>query len=243
MFKNDIKTYTNNMSFPEYLNEHIKNKEDLIRISDTIYGLASRIEAQKKDDKKTYTMLLITGLPGAGKDSVAQQLIEKDKRFGWIKTCTTRSIRPEEVENDPYVRLTEDEFQKAQGDGDVIESVLDAGTHYCSLGSLINKAFEDFDIPILRINPEGAATYSDKWKNEENVFDKVNLICVFVAPRSMDDLRVRLFNRSGGDEKFVEKKIAQAILDLGFINETEYIVINETGKLEMAVDDVASLIS
>lgn len=243
MFKDGLRTYTKNMSFPEYLYEQIENKDDLVKITDTIYGLASRIEEEKKDRQdKEMTLLVISGLSGAGKDSIANRLIERDKRFGWVKTCTTREQRPEEVENDPYIRLTEEEFQEAQKKGDVIESVAYADYHYCSLGSVIRKAFDDFETPILRIDPRGSATYTEKWRNEENIFDKVNLICVFVVPPTIAVLKERLMERSKS-EAFMEKRMAQMALDLPFINQTEYIVINETGKLEMAVDDVASLVS
>ncbi|HSV94886.1 MAG TPA: hypothetical protein VLH94_02880 [Spirochaetia bacterium] len=181
-------------------------------------------------------------MSGAGKDCVAKGLIEKDKRFGWVKTCTTREQRPEEKEDDPYIRLTKEEFQKALELGDVIESVSYAGNHYCSLGSVIEKAFGDFDIPILRIDPKGSTTYSEKWQRRENIFDKVNLICVFIAPPTITDLRNRLMERSKS-EAFIEERMTQTALDLPFINDTEYIVINETGKLEIAVSDVARIVS
>lgn len=230
------------MSFPEYLNKYIENKDDLVKISETIYGLASRIEEEKKDrQSKEMTLLVISGLSGAGKDSIANRLIEKDKRFGWVKTCTTRDQRPEEINDDPYIRLSEDEFKEALKSGDVIESVPYADYHYCSLGSVIRKAFDDFDTPILRIDPKGSATYSEKWRAKENIFDKVNLICVFIVPPTIDDLKERLLERSK-NEAFMEKRIAQMALDLPFINQTEYIVVNEKGKLELAVDDVASLV-
>lgn len=44
-------------------------------------------------------------------------------------------------------------------------------------------------------------------------------------------------------EAFIEERMTQTALDLPFINDTEYIVINETGKLEIAVSDVARIVS
>ncbi|HSV94885.1 MAG TPA: hypothetical protein VLH94_02875 [Spirochaetia bacterium] len=49
------------MSLPEYLNKHVENKSDLVKITDTIYGFASRIEIQKKDkEEKAMTLLIIS---------------------------------------------------------------------------------------------------------------------------------------------------------------------------------------
>ena len=111
------------MSFPEYLNKYIEKESDWIKVTETIYGQVKRIAEQKEDAKdKSLTLVIISGLSGAGKDSVVSGLIEMDKRFGWVRTCTTRDRRPEENEmNDTYIRISEDDFQKALKGGDVIE--------------------------------------------------------------------------------------------------------------------------
>jgi guanylate kinase len=231
------------MKFPGYLYDYIENKEDLVKITDTIYGLSSRIEEQKNDAVyKSKTLLIIGGLSGAGKDSVVQGLINKDRRFGWIKTCTTRERRTEENEdNDTYIRLTEESFQKALKSGDVVESVEYAGNHYCSLTSVFEKSFGQYDIPILRIEPKGSRFYSEMWRKREWLFDKVNLIYVFVVPPSIETLKERLLGRSG-NPAFVDKRITQMMIDIPFVVDAEYIAINETGKLEMVVNDLAELI-
>lgn len=230
------------MSFPEYLHEHIENKKDLIKISEVVYGLNSNIVEQKRDaENKALTLLVISGVSGGGKDTIVKEMVMRNPRLKWVKTCTTRSIREEEINDDPYIRLTEEEFQEAIRGNDVIESVDYADYHYCSLGSLINKVFEAGNIPVLRIDPEGAETYTNKWRKEENIFDKVNLICVFVVPPSKEEVRNRLMKRSG-DLAFVNKRMNQLEIDLPFITDTQYILINETGQLEYVVDELMRVI-
>jgi|WetSurMetagenome_2_1015567.scaffolds.fasta_scaffold38631_5 guanylate kinase len=231
------------MRFPEYLEGHIQNKEDIVKIADTIFGLTTQIECQENDAKeKNMTLLILSGLSGSGKDTIVQALLKKDSRFGWIKTCTTRLRRPEETEgNDPYIRLTEEAFQEALASGDVIEYIEYAGNHYCSLTSIFKKAFEMYRVPILRIDPKGSCFYLNKWREHDVLFDKVNLINVFVVPPSIETLEERLMNRSG-DRDFVNKRIAQTMIDLPFVNEAEYIAINETGKLEAVVEDLEKLL-
>lgn len=232
------------MKFPEYLHSYIENKDALVNVTETIYGLLPNIEEQKKDaEKKSMTLLIIGGLSGAGKDSIAQALIDRDSRFGWVRTCTTRERRPNETEeNDTYIRLTEEAFQKALNGGDVVEWVEYAGVHYCSLTSVFEKAFETYKIPILRIEPKGSRFYSEMWKKREWMFDKINLIYVFVVPPSVDTLQKRLLDRSG-DPKFVDKRIAQMMIDMPFVCDAEYIAVNETGKLDLVVDDLIKLLS
>jgi len=232
------------MKFPEYLHSFVEDKNDLVQVTETIYGLLSRIEEQKKDaDGKKMTLLIIGGLSGAGKDTITQALIDRDNRFGWVRTCTTRDRRPNETEeNDTYVRLTEEAFQKALAGGDVVEWVEYAGDHYCSLTSVFEKAFETYEIPILRIEPKGSRFYSEMWRKREWMFDKINLIYVFVVPPTIEILQKRLLDRSG-DPKFVDKRIAQTEIDIPFVCDAEYIAINETGELDWVVDDLIKLLS
>ena len=231
------------MSFPNYLKEYISQDKEIVPINNTIYGIAERVDEQKKDAlNKERKLLVVTGLSGAGKDSVVQGLVSADKRFGWIKTCTTRSRRPEENDdNDPYVRLTEEMFQTALKNGDVIESVEYAGYHYCSLSSLFHKAYNFCEIPILRIDPKGANFYTKMWRKNEGIFKDINLVSVFVVPPSIESLKERLLNRSG-DPEFVKKRIEQTEIDIPFVGDAEYITINETGKLESVVGDIKKII-
>lgn len=231
------------MSFPNYLKEYISQDRKIISVKDTVYGLSERIEEQKEDaQNKERKLLVVTGLSGAGKDSVVQGLVSAGKRFGWIKTCTTRSRRPEENDdNDPYVRITKETFQMAQKNGDVIESVDYAGYLYCSLASLFQDAYNFCEIPILRIDPKGANFYTEMWRKNEGIFKKTNLINIFVVPPSIESLKERLLNRSG-DPEFVKKRIQQTEIDIPFVGDAEYIAVNETGKLESVISDIKQII-
>lgn len=231
------------MLFPDYLKKYIDKDEKIVSVSNSVFGLKSKVDAQIKDAlEKERTLLLITGLSGAGKDSVVQGLINTDKRFGWVKTCTTRPRRPEENDgNDPYVRLTKEAFREALTKGDVIESVEYAGNHYCSLISLFNDAYDFCEIPILRVDPKGASFYMKMWRNNEGIFNKVNLINVFIVPQSIEDLEERLLKRSQ-DPEFVKKRIDQTKIDIPLVKNAEYIAVNETGKLEKLIDDLKQII-
>lgn len=233
----------NCVQFPDYLKPHIKDMEDLISVNESVFGLLPRIEAQKIDaETKQRALLIVTGFSGAGKDVAVNELIKRDSRFGWVRTCTTRDIRPEEIGNDPYIRLTEEQFDNALKSGDVIESNGYVGKRYCSLTSVFEKALSSYEIPVLRIDPSGTRFYSELWNKQEGIFKYVNLITVFIAPPSIDDLEARLWNRPGSNAEDVNKRLLQKDVDILYLNDAEYIAINETGKLEKMVKNIQSII-
>lgn len=234
-----------NAQFPDYLKPYIENMDDLVRVNESVFGFRPRIEAQKIDaESKRRTLLIVTGFSGAGKDSSVNALIDMDKRFGWVKTCTTRERRDGETEeNDPYIRISEKEFMEKRNDGDVIEWVWYSEHYSCSLESVFMKAFKNFEIPILRPDPKGTKLYTELWQRQERFFRDVNLITVFVAPPSMKDLEARLWKRKDATAEIVKRRMGMMEVDVPYLCEAEYIAINENDQLDKVVRNIQKLIS
>jgi len=232
------------IQFPEFLIPYIENPSDLIAVNESIYGLRPRIEEQTKDaEHKKRTLLIITGLSGGGKDSTIRKLLETDNRFGWVKTCTTRTtIRPDEVECDPYIRISQEQFGEVEKSNDFIEGNRYSGGSYCSLNSKFEEIFQNFEIPVFRPDPSGTVFFSDKWRQNELFFKDFNLITVFIVTPSMEILEERLRNRPGTDENEVIKRLEQFYKDVPYINGAQYIAINETGELDKMVKNIIKLI-
>jgi len=86
-------------------------------------------------------VLVITGTPGAGKDAIARTLAQED-RFGWPRTLTTRQqIRQDEIEQDPYLRVSEQEFMALKATGSLIESNRHYRHWYGSVASEILRVW------------------------------------------------------------------------------------------------------
>lgn len=234
--------YSRNIStFPDYLKPFIDKNDELVKVSSSVFGMFSKIKEQLNDaENKSRTLLIVSGFSGAGKDTLVKELIDQDKRFGWVKTCTTREIRPEEVDCDPYIRLTEEEYDKASKGGDVVETNGYPGGRYLSLNSTFLEVMNNFEYPILRIDPRGSRFYQNLWKESLWLFDKMNLIYVFLATPSPEILRERLEKR-GDKPADVEKRMKQLLPDLPFVSDAEYIAINETDRLDEVAQNILKL--
>lgn len=233
--------YTIGMKLPDYLIQYFDPEEVVIKITDRIFRVESNFREHSKYSGKNKKMLIVSGLSGAGKDSIVAKLVATDKRFSWVKTCTTRPRRPEETEeNDPYVRITEEYFLEAVKNNDVIESVEYAGNRYCTLNSLFQNAFEVSEIPILRIDPVGCHYFTKMCDDNKGIFAEVKTENLFVVPPSIEELKNRLLNRSG-DQTFVDKRIEQMELDIPYVKDATYVVVNETGKLDQVAEEITKL--
>ncbi len=226
------------MEFPKYLLKNVAGVR-ITPISKIVFRLGEETKENKDNSKQK--LLIITGFSGAGKDSAIDLMTSLDKRFGRVKTCTTRKQRPEEKECDPYLRFDKEGYQKALSSGDVIESVFYAGEYYFSLYSALERTAQKYEIPILRIDPSGLAFYKNKATSGEGCFAKMFLKDFFIVPPTVEVLQERLLARSQ-DEAFVAKRLKQMTDDAKFLKEAEYVVVNQTDRLEKTTEEIMGLV-
>ena len=99
-------------------------------------------------------IVIIEGPSGVGKDTIITELISRyPDRFGRPINATTRPMRENESQNNPYLFLTEDEFLKKRASGEIFEHTMRHGTYRgmrkSSFDSILNSgkiALRDCDV-------------------------------------------------------------------------------------------------
>lgn len=231
------------MKLPKLIEPYFFKKTDLYPVSKYILGVAERVRAQELDARqKKKVVVMISGLSGAGKDSVVDELIKKRSDMVRVKTLTTRERRVGEAgDNDPYERVTVGQFEDYLKKGKIMEYTEYTGNFYGTEKRTLEEMLLGDKIPILRVDPKGADFYLQKWMSGDLIFKEATLIYIFVIPPSLTALQERLLIRSG-DADFVKKRMEQSQNDITHIGEAEYIAINESGKLREVVEQVSLLI-
>ena len=104
------------------------------------------------------SIVIIEGPSGVGKDTIINELIARyPDKFGRPINATTRPMRENESQNNPYLFLTEEEFFKKRQSGEIFEQTMRHGTYRGmqkpSFDSIINAgkvALRDCDVNGLR---------------------------------------------------------------------------------------------
>ena len=159
---------------------------------------------------------------------------------------TTRSVvRTDEVDRDPYVRLTSEKFKEQVAEGAFIEWVEFVGNYYGTRKLEVEEAMLwENEIPILRLDARGAWKFSVMCREETPPFDRVNMITVMVLPPDRHTLWARLMARDGGDLNTPDIKERMRIVDeyeLGFVREMHFAVLNyenEQLKASKTVEEI-----
>jgi len=95
------------------------------------------------------TILIIEGPSAVGKDTIINELIKRyPERFGKPINATTRPMRENESQNDPYLFLTDEEFIKLRQSGEIFEHTKRHGTYRGMRKSSFNEVIDSGRIAV-----------------------------------------------------------------------------------------------
>ena len=185
-------------------------------------------------DANTPRIFIISGPSGVGKDSVIEQLRETFPSARYVVTATTRPVRPGEVDGVHYVFLTKDEFLSRIEQNDFIENATVYDNHYGVPRSPIVEGLAQGRDVIIKVDVKGAATLRRLIQNT---------ISIFLAPESMEALLTRLRDRKTDDPDVLMKRFKTASTELNEVKNFDYVVFNEAGKLDDAVQRICEIVN
>lgn len=151
---------------------------------------------------KNKTLLLLTGVSGAGKSYLETLLTES----GFLRcvTSTTRTIREGEKDGVSYHFKDDAFFEKAMAEGTLIESAIVNGKRYGMANSTLDDLSESSNNLYIILDPQGVKTYQDYFENSK----EWNVVTVFLdCPLELR--KERLMGRVNKDSSF-DKKVEVA---------------------------------
>ena len=104
-------------------------------------------------------MLILAGLSSAGKTVIATALYERDGRFSFVRSATTRPPRPDHT--DEYIHLTEEEFLERKNNSDFVECMEYAGYMYGTPRSELERVWNEGKYPLLILDLTGVKSVSE----------------------------------------------------------------------------------
>lgn len=179
-------------------------------------------------------LILLSGLSGAGKDTILDALRKADYSFYFSVSATTRERRAGEKEGADYFFVTREQFQKMIDGGELIEWAQVYGNLYGRPKEPIKQALLNGQDVIVRLDVQGAAAY------KKIVPDAV---AIFVVTPTMADLEKRLKNRSTESPDELELRLRTAEQEIGQLHIFDYVIVNRENELNKTIADVLAIIA
>ena len=174
-------------------------------------------------------LFVVCGPSGVGKTSLVRALVARCPALTLSVSYTTRAPRPGEQDGVAYHFVSAGRFAAMQAAGEFLESARVFDHHYGTAAPAVAQTLASGQSVVLEIDWQGARQARDRLPG---------CVTVMVLPPSVATLRARLGGR-GDDEAVIERRMRDALAELGHWPEFDYLVVND--DFERALDDLGAI--
>ncbi len=176
-------------------------------------------------------LTVISGFSGSGKGTIVDKLVND---YGYVVSisATTRDPRPYETDGVHYFFLSKEDFEKKIEEDKLLEHAQFVDNYYGTPCDYVDSMLSSGKDVILEIEVNGALQVKKK---------RPETVLIFMVPPSAEQLKERLIGRGTETQEVVNKRLSTAAKETKFINEYDYLVINDT--IEECAKNIDSIIS
>ncbi|HSM41008.1 MAG TPA: guanylate kinase [Afifellaceae bacterium] len=178
-------------------------------------------------------MFVLSSPSGAGKSTIARQLLAEDDDIELSISVTTRKRRQSELDGVHYHFIDEARFQRMAERGELLEWAEVHGNYYGTPRDPVEKALSQGQDILFDIDWQGTRQIAEKMPED--------LVRVFILPPSMVELESRLKRRAEDDAETIRKRLQGAREEIEKWSDYDYVIVNE--DLADAYASVSAILS
>ena len=179
-------------------------------------------------------LVLLSGVSGAGKDTIKNELLNRMENVISMPSYTDREPRPGELEKNVYNFITTEEFEQKIKEGEFYEYSVHHEHYYGTSKKILDQKIKEGKIIVKDIEVNGTKNLLDLMK------DKVKIVTIFLrVPK--EELRKRLVNRiEKANLKDIELRLNRFDYEESKIGMYDYVIKND--NLEKTVQIIMAII-
>lgn len=177
-------------------------------------------------------MLVISSPSGAGKSTIARNLLERDPGVSLSVSVTTRQRRPSEIADHHYHFIDRAEFEMKRDSDALLEWAEVHGNFYGTPRKPVEEAMAAGRDMLFDIDWQGAQQLQEKMA--------ADVVSIFILPPTMTELQSRLHRRAEDTEEVIATRLANSRAEIEHWHEYDYVILND--DLNAAFDAVESIV-
>nr|CAD6609229.1 guanylate kinase [Rhizobium sp. Khangiran2] len=164
-------------------------------------------------------MLVLSSPSGAGKSTIARNLLDDDHSLEISVSVTTRQKRPSEIAGKHYHFITVPQFERMRDAGNLLEWAEVHGNYYGTPREPVEQAMAEGRDMLFDIDWQGALQLQEKMK--------ADVVSIFVLPPSMTELQSRLHRRAEDTEEVIRTRLLNSRAEIEHWREYDYVIVND----------------
>jgi guanylate kinase len=181
--------------------------------------------------RKNPPFLVLSATSGAGKTTIAKELVRRNSNMVISVSATTRPRRVHEKEGKDYYFMKKEEFEENITLNNFIEYEQVHSWYYGTLKHVIESQTGEGKIVLFDIDVKGALSIKGIYPNS---------ILVFIKAPSLKELKRRLRDRKSDSPEEIQMRLERIDYEYKQAKKFDFIIINK--DLEQTVIEIESLI-
>ncbi|WCK02961.1 guanylate kinase [Agrobacterium tumefaciens] len=177
-------------------------------------------------------MLVISSPSGAGKSTIARNLLEKDKNISLSVSVTTRPRRQSEIEGIHYHFISKRDFERMRDGDELLEWAEVHGNFYGTPREPVEAAMAAGRDMLFDIDWQGAEQLQDKMK--------ADVVSIFILPPTMTELQSRLHRRAEDTEEVIKTRLLNSRSEIEHWRDYDYVILND--DLQAAFEGIEAIV-
>jgi guanylate kinase len=177
-------------------------------------------------------MLVLSSPSGAGKSTIARNLLESDSSLELSVSVTTRPRRGSEIEGVHYHFCSMREFERLRDSDALLEWAEVHGNCYATPREPAELALAQGRDMLFDIDWQGAQQLKEKMR--------ADIVSIFILPPSMKELKARLKRRAEDQEAVIETRLKNARNEIEHWKEYDFVIVND--DLDRAFAEVRGIV-
>ncbi|MCQ2377722.1 MAG: guanylate kinase [Victivallaceae bacterium] len=184
-------------------------------------------------------LIVLSGPSGVGKSTLVKKVRAFHPELEFSVSCTTRAMRPGEIDGKDYHFLDEEEFSRRSDSGAFLEEARIFRHRYGTLKSEVLERLRAGRSVLLDIDLQGAKQIRAVADADREI--GAAAVFVMIVPPDLAALEKRLRERGSESDEQIALRLGAARRELAGFRTYDYLVVND--DLETAAADLDKILA
>ena len=176
-------------------------------------------------------LIVFTGTSGSGKTTIAAAILAQLPFFKRVVTCTTRAMRPGEINDIDYHFISKEKFEQLVKQDAFLEHANVYGNYSGPLKSEVEGILAEGKSVLLVVDVQGALTIKSKFPA---------CVTIFFKTPTLEILRERLAKRGTDSKEVIDNRMKVAQGELELEKKFDFSIVND--DLKTAIKETKEII-